>query len=95
MSQIVVKGRKLENVWKMVKLPATMKLFTSQAQALMTLGKKPFENILEKGENAANQNLSPFSKGFLPYQREKSSYHITSIVSHVISHYEFSCLTHV
>ena len=34
----------------------------------MTLGKKPFENIVEKGENAGNQQLLLFP-GFQPYQR--------------------------
>ena len=30
---------------------------TTHSQLLTTLGKKPFKNIVEKGENAGNQSL--------------------------------------
>ena len=33
------------------------KLFTIQFRLLMTLEKKPFENMVGKGENAGNQNV--------------------------------------
>ena len=34
-------------------------------------GKKPFENIVEKRENAGNQHFLLFPQCFLPYQRKK------------------------
>ena len=37
----------------------------------MTLRKKPFENIVEKGENAGKQHLLLFPQFFQPYQRRK------------------------
>ena len=37
----------------------------------MTLGKKPFETIEGKGENAGNQNFLLFPQYFQPYQRQK------------------------
>ena len=39
-----------------------------------TLRKKPFENIVEKGENAGNQHFLLFPQCFLPYQRQKPSF---------------------
>ena len=33
--------------------------------------KKPFENIVGKGENAGNQYLLLFPQCFLPYQRQE------------------------
>ena len=41
---------------------------TTQFLFLMTLGRKPFENIVEKGENAVNQHLLLFPQCFLPNQ---------------------------
>ena len=34
--------------------------FTTQSRLLTTLGKKPFENIVRKGENAGNQHFLLF-----------------------------------
>ena len=36
--------------------------------------KKPFENIVGKGENAGDQHFLPFPQCFLPYHRQKSSF---------------------
>ena len=41
--------------------------FTKQSQILMTQGKKPFGNIVGKGENAGNQHFLLFPR-FLLYQ---------------------------
>ena len=41
------------------KFPFRFLIFTKQSQLLTTLLKKPFENILGKGENAGNQHFSP------------------------------------
>ena len=38
--------------------------------------KKPFENIMGKGENAGNQHFLPFPQCFLPYQRQESSFEL-------------------
>ena len=43
-------------------------LFTTKSQPLTTLGKKPFENIVGKGENAGNQHFLIFPQCFLPFQ---------------------------
>ena len=43
------------------------KLFTTQFQHLTTLYRKPFENIVGKGENAGNQHFLLFSQCFLPF----------------------------
>ena len=37
---------------------------------LVPLGKRPFENIVGKGENADNQHFLLFPQFFLPYQRK-------------------------
>ena len=42
--------------------------FFTQSWLLMTLRKKPFENIVGKGENAGNQHFSFFHKGFYPIE---------------------------
>ena len=39
---------------------------------LTTLKKKPFENILGKGENAGNQHFPPFPQCFLPFHQKTS-----------------------
>ena len=57
-----------------IKVSAFTKLFTTQSQILMTLRKRPFENIVGKGENAAKQHFILFPQCFLPYQRHKSSF---------------------
>ena len=44
-------------------------LFTSQSQLLTTLKKKPFENIVGKGENAVNQHFLLFPQCFLPFSK--------------------------
>ena len=41
-------------------------LSPTQSRLLKTLSKKPFENIVEKGENAGNQHFLLFSQCFLP-----------------------------
>ena len=40
----------------------------------MIMGKKPFENIVRKGDNAGNQHFLLLSQYFQPYQRQKSSF---------------------
>ena len=37
----------------------------------MTLKKKPFENIVGKGENAGNQHFLFFLQSYQPYQGQK------------------------
>ena len=39
---------------------------TTQSQLLTTLGKKPFEKIVGKGENVGNQHFLLFPQSFLP-----------------------------
>ena len=40
--------------------------FTTQSRLLMTLKKKPFDNIVGKGENVGNQHFLLFPHCFLP-----------------------------
>ena len=40
----------------------------------MTLGKKPFENIVGKGENAGNQHFLLFPQCFVPFKNQISSF---------------------
>ena len=49
-------------------------LFTTYSRLLTSLGKKPFENIEGKGENAGYQHFLIFPQCFLPYLRQKSSF---------------------
>ena len=42
----------------------------------MTNIKKPFENIVGKGENAGNQHFLLFPQCFLYNQREKSAFEL-------------------
>ena len=42
------------------------KLFTTQSGLLMTLKKKPFKDIVRKGENAVEQHFLLFPQCFLP-----------------------------
>ena len=44
------------------------KPFTTYSTLLMTLRKKPFENIVGKGGNAGNQHFLPFPQHFLLFQ---------------------------
>ena len=46
----------------------------TQSRLQMTLFKKAFENILEKGENAGNQHFLLFPKYFPPRQRQMFSF---------------------
>ena len=43
-----------------------LKPFTTQFRLLTALSRKPFENIVEKGENAGNQHFLLFPQCFLP-----------------------------
>ena len=38
--------------------------------------KKPFENIVGKGENAGKQHFHLFQQCFLPYQRPVKTFHL-------------------
>ena len=42
----------------------------------MNLRKRALENIVGKGENAANQHFLLFPQCFLPYQRHQSSFEL-------------------
>ena len=50
-------------------------LLTTQYQLLTALGKKPFENIVGKGENAGNQHFILFPQYFLPFPNQISNFH--------------------
>ena len=45
-------------------------LFTTQSRPLTTLKKKPFENIVEKGENAGNQLFLFCPQCFQPFPKQ-------------------------
>ena len=47
------------------------KPFPSDACFFMTLGKRTFENLMGKRENAGNQHFLLFPQGFLSNQRHK------------------------
>ena len=47
-------------------------LFTTQSQLLMTLKKKPCENIIGKGENLGTQHFLLFPQCFLPFPKHTS-----------------------
>ena len=49
-----------------------LKLFTTQSRLLTTLRKKPFENIVGKGENAGNQHFLLLPQCFLPSPKQIS-----------------------
>ena len=58
---------------------ATLTLFAftkqiGQSPVLMAPRKRPFENIVGKGENAGNQHFHLFQQCFLPHQRQVSSF---------------------
>ena len=44
-------------------------LFTAQSRLLTTLGKRTYENVVGKEENAGNNHFLPFPQCFLPCQR--------------------------
>ena len=46
-------------------------MITTQSQLLMTLGKKPFENIVGKGENAGNSPQRMFGKKVIQTDQRK------------------------
>ena len=48
------------------------KLFTTQFRLLITLKKKPFENIVGTEENAGNQHFLHFPQCFLPFPKQIS-----------------------
>ena len=52
--------------------------FTTQCLLLTTLRKKPYENIVGKGENAGNQHFLLFPQCFLAHQSPKSSVWLNS-----------------
>ena len=52
-----------------------------------TLKKKPLENIVGKGENAGNQHSLFIPQGFLPSQRQKSSFEL-----HLFCHLQMQTL---
>ena len=49
--------------------------FPTQSWLLTILGKKPFENIVGKGENAGNQHFLLFLQCFLPFPLWISNFH--------------------
>ena len=51
----------------------------------MTLGKKPFKNIVGKGENAGNQHFLLFPQCVLPISIQISSFSVTFILLSVSS----------
>ena len=53
-------------------LLAKLQLFTTQSRLSMILRKKPFENIVGKGENAGNQHFLLFPQCFLHFTKQSS-----------------------
>ena len=51
-------------------------LFTTHLRLLMTLYKKPFENIVGNGENAGNQHFLLFPECFLPFLKQISIFQL-------------------
>ena len=64
---IMVKGDEIE---KKKKTNQMLLLFAAQPRFSMTLGKRLFEIISGKGENADYQSFLLFQQSFLPYQRK-------------------------
>ena len=62
-----MKSRELHVTRAIFNLP-----FTTQSRLLTPMEKKPFENIVRKGENAGNQHFLLFSQCFLPVPRKIS-----------------------
>ena len=52
----------------------------TQSPLLTTLKKKPFENIVGRGEDAGDQHFLLFPQCFQPYQRQKSSKYLYFVV---------------
>ena len=55
-----------------LKMNLTLYLFTTQSQLLGTLGKKPFENNVGKGQIAGYQHFLLFPKCFLLFPKQIS-----------------------
>ena len=53
-------------------MPLNPQLSMTQSRFLTTHRKKPFENIVGKGENAGNQHFLLFPQCFLPNSGQKS-----------------------
>ena len=47
----------------------------------MTLGKRPFENIVGKRENAGNHNFLLFPQCFLPFPKQISTFWLNDLLS--------------
>ena len=60
-------------------------LNTKQPGLLTTLGKKPFENILGKGENACNQHSLLFQKMFSTLPKRNFNVLVAFILSSAIA----------
>ena len=65
----------------MFNLVHTVKLFTTQSQLLTILRKKPFGNIVGKGENAGNQHFLLFPQCFLTFPNKNLNFLLTFILS--------------
>ena len=61
-------------IWKSLKICTLVKSypFIKQARLPTTLRKKPFENIVGKGENAGNQHFLLFPQSFLSFPNQIS-----------------------
>ena len=57
------------------------KLLTTQTRLLTALKKMPFQNIVEKGENAGNQHFLLFLQCYLPFPKQ-----ISGFQSHLFYH---------
>ena len=71
-------------------------LFNSESRLLMTLYKKPFENIVGKLENAGNQHFLLFPQCFLPFPIKTLTFE-SHLFCHLLmlsnrSSLEFCCL---
>ena len=51
-------------------------LFATQSRPLKALRREPFENIVEKEENAGNQHFLLFPQCFLPFSNQISLFHL-------------------
>ena len=59
-------------VKKFLSMAHAIKSFTTLSQLLMALERKPFENIVGKGENADNQHFLVFQQCYLPFPKQIS-----------------------
>ena len=55
--------------------------FPTQSRLLTTLKNEPFENLVEKGENAGNQHFLLFPQCFLPFPKQISIFSVIFILS--------------